>query len=190
MIDEARTIWSPQSDPLTGGALNSGRVDSLRALSQSLYSLCTATRVQSRYMAATYGLSNPQFAAFMAVVEGQPMTMGQIGSHSDLPTSSLTALVDHLTEQGLVSREAHPSDRRAIRVQLTADGRDLAEQVMADSLQTTADISDQLDDAELDHLNEGLDRLLAGYRRYSEQTQQATTRPVVRRVTRREPTED
>ena len=47
-----------------------------------------------------------------------------------LTTGAITNRIDRLEARGLVRREPDPRDRRAVRVCLTADGLELAEQAM------------------------------------------------------------
>ncbi len=180
----------PATGQLTEVGVSKQRTESLQTLWQSLHALCSAWRWHSSYMASTYGLSGPQFAVFMALASGQPMTMGQIGTHSDLPPSSLTALVDRLAELRLVRREPHPVDRRAIRVHLTEDGRTLAERVLADTLQATAQITSALDESQLDRTSAGIEDLLTGYRHYAARTGRGQARPATRRAAPRIPDDD
>ncbi len=118
----------------------------------------------------------------MALAAGQPMTMGQIGEQSDLPTSSLTALADRLAELRFVRRETHPVDRGAIRVHLTEDGRVLAERVLADTLRATARITAGIEDSQIDRTSAAIDDLLTGYRQYAARTGRGRARPEPRRV--------
>jgi len=54
--------------------------------------------------------------------------MKDLATNATLSTSGLTSLVDRLEKQGLVQRNPDPLDRRATRITLTDQGRELAEQ--------------------------------------------------------------
>jgi DNA-binding MarR family transcriptional regulator len=54
-------------------------------------------------------------------------------------SATMTSRLDKLEQAGLVRRLPDPSDRRALLVELTADGRDLVERVMGSLLQIRAD---------------------------------------------------
>lgn len=54
-------------------------------------------------------------------------TMGELGDSSGFQLSSLTRITDKLVERGLVAREADPSDRRVVRVGVTAAGCQIVE---------------------------------------------------------------
>lgn len=182
VLNDAGTTPPPATGQVTEVGVRGGRAESLQTLWQSLHALCTAWRGHSSQMASSYGLSGPQFAVFMALAAGQTMTMGQIGAQSDLPTSSLTALVDRLAELQLVRRETHPVDRRAIRVHLTEEGRGLAERVLADTLRATAQITAGIEDSQIDRTSAAIEDLLTGYRHYAARTGRGQALPATRRA--------
>ena len=180
MSTHSRTTL-PSAETLSDHGISDERAESLQELWQSLQSLCLASRSHANRMAADYGLSNPQFTVLNVLSAGEPMTMGQIGEHSDLPTSSLTALVDRLVDLDLANRTAHPSDRRAIQVQLTDLGRDLTSRVAKETLRATAQITVRLEDRELDQATAAITNLLSGYDQYVARLGRAATRPPARR---------
>jgi len=61
-------------------------------------------------------------AQLLCVLTEQPMGMADLTGVLGLERSSLTGLVDRAEQRGLVERQADPSDRRAVRVALTAAG--------------------------------------------------------------------
>ena len=52
----------------------------------------------------------------------EPLSAGELRDRVGLSTGSVTALVDRLIAEGLVHRRAHPTDRRAVIVEMTPDG--------------------------------------------------------------------
>lgn len=61
---------------------------------------------------------------------GSPLTMRELAGRMACEASNVTFVVDRLEAGGLVERTAHPDDRRAKRVRLTADGRSLRARLM------------------------------------------------------------
>lgn len=53
----------------------------------------------------------------------QPMATGTLAEQMGLDRSNVTSVVDRLEERGLVTREAHPGDRRVKLLVLTDAGR-------------------------------------------------------------------
>ena len=54
---------------------------------------------------------------------GEPLSLSELASRLNCVRSNVTQLVDRLEAEGLVRREADPSDRRSIRAVLTPAGR-------------------------------------------------------------------
>ncbi|KOX01405.1 MULTISPECIES: MarR family winged helix-turn-helix transcriptional regulator [unclassified Streptomyces] len=81
-----------------------------------------------RVRAATLGLTVPQVTALREMTG--PMTMRELAERMSCEPSNVTFVIDKLEKQGLVERRAHPTDRRAKQLVLTADGGSLREQVL------------------------------------------------------------
>lgn len=61
--------------------------------------------------------------ALLALLTRQPgLTQSELSEILEIQPISLTRLVDRMTDQGLVKREPHPSDRRANCVFITENG--------------------------------------------------------------------
>lgn len=57
--------------------------------------------------------------------EHRGLTMGELSERLMVTGANVTGITDQLEAEGLVTREPHPTDRRAFTVQLTARGRRL-----------------------------------------------------------------
>lgn len=69
------------------------------------------------------GLSFSQYQ-FLAVVHGYDrITLGQVAEALSCTRGNITGRAERLTQQGLLSRQNHPDDRRSVYVQLTPQGR-------------------------------------------------------------------
>src|SRR5436305_11094528 len=64
------------------------------------------------------GLSD--FAVMEMLLHKGPQPVNEIGRRVELTSGAITTAVDRLESRGLVTRETHPSDRRARIVRLTA----------------------------------------------------------------------
>lgn len=87
--------------------------------------LAAARNVQGRVEAAleAVGLSGAKYQALEHLVRaGEPLALGELAGCLDCARSNVTQLVDRLEGDGLVRRIAHPTDRRAIRAELTPLG--------------------------------------------------------------------
>lgn len=69
-----------------------------------------------------------------------PSTQRDLAAALDVSARNVTGLVDALEETGFVRREAHPTDRRAVLVHLTAAGEATTSRMVAEQ----ADFADRL----------------------------------------------
>jgi MarR family transcriptional regulator, 2-MHQ and catechol-resistance regulon repressor len=65
------------------------------------------------------------FAVLEALLHKGPLPVNEIGKKILLTSGSITVAVDRLEKRGLVERRAHGTDRRALIVHLTKEGRKL-----------------------------------------------------------------
>src|SRR5437588_5210426 len=84
-----------------------------------------ARRIES----SEVGLSD--FAIMEMLLHKGPQAVNEIGRRVELTSGAITTAVDRLESRGLVTREAHPSDRRARIVRLTAAGEEQAARIFA-----------------------------------------------------------
>jgi MarR family 2-MHQ and catechol resistance regulon transcriptional repressor len=75
------------------------------------------------------GLSD--FGVMEMLLHKGPQPVNEIGRRIELTSGAITTAVDRIESRGLVTREAHPSDRRARIVRLTAAGKDQAAKIFA-----------------------------------------------------------
>ena len=75
------------------------------------------------------GLSD--FAVLEMLLHKGPQPVNEIGRRVELTSGAITTAVDRLQSRGLVTREAHPTDRRARIVRLTAAGEEEAARIFA-----------------------------------------------------------
>src|SRR5213594_4742488 len=75
------------------------------------------------------GLSD--FAVMEMLLHKGPQPVNEIGRRIELTSGAITTAVDRLESRGLVTREAHSSDRRARIVRLTAAGEKQAAKIFA-----------------------------------------------------------
>ena len=76
-------------------------------------------------VAAAHDLSLTQLRV-LAILRDRTPRMSELATYLGLDRSSLTGLIDRAVARGLLQRVPDATDSRAIRVALTAAGRDLA----------------------------------------------------------------
>ena len=77
-----------------------------------------------------------------------PAMMRAVGDQLGLSPRNMTALVDALEDEGLVTRRTHPTDRRAVLLELTDEGRDVADQTLEPRVAAIAAAFDVLPEGE------------------------------------------
>lgn len=78
---------------------------------------------------APWDMTWPQAMSLLLLrAEDEPTNATRLVERLGLGRTAMTAVVDRLERRGWVERHAHPRDRRVALVQLTDQGRDVAEQ--------------------------------------------------------------
>ena len=77
-------------------------------------------------MLAQLNVNPGQYGALMALGEAGPLGQQRLAELIGVDPRNAVPIIDSLAEQGLVSREVDPSDRRRRVLELTARGREVA----------------------------------------------------------------
>jgi DNA-binding MarR family transcriptional regulator len=120
-IDEAKRQWSVHwgSDAIPA----MGAVTSIMRAQQVLLA-------RLNEMLKPFGLTFPRYEALMLLYYSRrgSLPLGKMGDRLQVHRASVTNVIDRLEEQGLVRRQQHESDRRAVLAEITPEGRRIAEQ--------------------------------------------------------------
>jgi DNA-binding MarR family transcriptional regulator len=85
-------------------------------------------------------LTQPRVRLLFALEKASPLIMTELSVVLDITPRAVTALVDGLETLALITRTAHPSDRRATVVELTETGRQTCVDMRASYLRFAADL--------------------------------------------------
>jgi DNA-binding MarR family transcriptional regulator len=77
---------------------------------------------------ASDDMSSNQIAALFTLARSGPMTIGDLAAEEKVQPPSMTRTVTSLVGKGLVKRDAHVTDRRAVMISLTDAGRTVLEE--------------------------------------------------------------
>ena len=88
----------------------------------TLMRLLHAIRRGQRMRFGERDLSGPRIRVLAAVAEARPVRMGDLAGRLGLTARTITTLVDALEQDGLIERQADPTDRRATLIDLTPMG--------------------------------------------------------------------
>ncbi|GLX98617.1 MarR family transcriptional regulator [Herbidospora sp. NEAU-GS84] len=109
-------LTNPQNtDPAANLRSDAGLASALRV------SLARLTR-RLRKQAVGHILTPTQLAALAAVERHTTMTPGELAEHEKVQPPSMTRVVTHLEERGLLARSPHPTDRRQVTLSVTPAG--------------------------------------------------------------------
>ena len=98
-------------------------------LSFALYSASNRMIRNHRPFLEPLGLTFPQFLVMLALYEGTPRTVGDIGLELSMDNGPLTPLLKRLQSAGLVTRTRDEHDARRVLIDLTEAGEALREVV-------------------------------------------------------------
>jgi DNA-binding MarR family transcriptional regulator len=84
-------------------------------------------RLRGRNPARKGELSNAQVRALFQLKQGEACTSGEIAKRAELSPASVTAMLDQLEHDGIVTRRRSEQDRRQVIVELTDAGHEALE---------------------------------------------------------------
>jgi len=149
--------------PTVSDAATSTSPDDLLRLDRQV---CFALAVAARNVIALYrpvleplGLTHPQYLVMLALWERSPLTVREIGQLISLEPATLSPLLKRLESAGLVTRDRHPEDDRALAITLTERGRLLREEALRVPPQIVATLGMEVE--ELQALHASLSRVIA-----------------------------
>jgi DNA-binding MarR family transcriptional regulator len=93
-----------------------------------------------------------------------PSTQRTLADALKVAPRTITTLIDALVETGFVTREPHPSDRRATLVTFTPQGKETARALAKGHRQLARELFGDLPAEVLDGLDAGLDHVIARLR--------------------------
>jgi DNA-binding MarR family transcriptional regulator len=116
------------------------------------------------------GMSYPRLRLLEQLHCVGPDMMRVLGAQLGLTPRNMTAFVDSLETEGLVVRRAHPSDRRAVVVELTDAGRDAAEALLEPRIRAIGELFEDLSPVAQQRFLDAIEILLEGLRRRAAKT--------------------
>ena len=128
-----------------------------RQLSFALYSASNRVIRLHRPFLEPLGLTYPQFLVMLALYEGTPRTVGEVGQELGMDNGTLTPLLKRLESAGLVTRTRDLQDERRVLIDLTEAGEALRE--AACSIPEKIETACRLSDEDLAELRDTLNRL-------------------------------
>ncbi|WP_439114558.1 MarR family winged helix-turn-helix transcriptional regulator [Hydrogenophaga sp.] len=100
-----------------------------------------------------FGLRPVDFSVLTLVAHNPGITSRQICTALDILPPNLVGMVKALEKRGLIERRAHPTDRRAQGLHVSATGKRLQREAQSTATQLEQDVSNALTADELQTLN-------------------------------------
>jgi DNA-binding MarR family transcriptional regulator len=82
--------------------------------------------------------------------KGAECSMSELADRIQQSSATMTGIIDRLVEKGWVTRRRSEEDRRAVYVNLTADGQTLLQRVMAERQQLVQDTIHKMSPGDVD----------------------------------------
>jgi DNA-binding MarR family transcriptional regulator len=105
------------------------------------------------------GVTGARLSALSVLVFGGVATLSELARREGVSLPTMSRLVDALVREGLVTRVADETDRRAVRIEASARGRDVLERGRARRIARLAAELERLTGAELGALERALGAL-------------------------------
>ncbi|MDY6881412.1 MAG: MarR family transcriptional regulator [Desulfatiglans sp.] len=99
----------------------------IKQIIYSIRRLMQAGEFYTKELNKIYNVSSAQLNSLLSLYENGPLSPSQIAKHILVNSSTVTGIIDRLEQKGLVRRLRISPDRRVITVELTKNGRVLAE---------------------------------------------------------------
>jgi DNA-binding MarR family transcriptional regulator len=128
-------------------------------------SVSTIERELQARLSKQFGVSLSRFDVLSQLdraVDG--LTMGELSDRLLVSNGNVTGLISRLVDDGLVSRETAPGDRRSFRVRLTRSGQSGFAEMAAAHEKWVTDILGELDENSANALNDNVEQLLKNTR--------------------------
>ena len=121
-----------------------------RDIIYSIRRLMQAGELYTKELNKIYNVSSAQLNCLLALHENGPLSPSQIAKHIMVNSSTVTGIIDRLEQKGLVKRLRISQDRRVITIELTKNGKVLAENAPPPVQQKIIDGLNKLSEGQID----------------------------------------
>ena len=124
-----------------------------------LYRTLDAIMPRFRRIFLDAGLTEQQWRVLRVLWDRNEVVFRELADLTLIAPPSLVGVIDRLETRGLVSRRRSTSDRRAVDISLTAEGRSIENQVMPAVASAYAELKQSVDPIVWQQLLAGLEQL-------------------------------
>jgi DNA-binding MarR family transcriptional regulator len=126
------------------------------AFYDALAELVRVYQFRDRDRICCHDISVTQCYALEALADHGPLTLNELAGRLYLDKSTASRVVAALVRKGYARRGAHPEDRRAVQIEISANGRELHRRIRRELVEETGRLLAEVDPA----VREGAVRLL------------------------------
>jgi DNA-binding MarR family transcriptional regulator len=124
--------------------------------------LAVTAELKQEFAAAGLEEVRPAYlGVLMSLWREDGLSAVELARRAGLEPSTMTGLLDRMERDKLLTRQAHPEDRRAQRIYLTEDGRSVRKPTLAAVDRTLARVLEGVPAADLTRIKDTLRRILA-----------------------------
>lgn len=130
--------------------------DQIREIIYLIRRLMQAGYLYTKELNKNYHVSAPQLNCLLALYEKGPLPSSQIARLIMVKSSTVTGVIDRLEHKGLVRRKRNSPDRRIINIELTEEGKELAQNAPPPIQQKIVDGLERLPETKLQQIVQNL----------------------------------
>ena len=136
------------------------------------------------WLAVDIAMSKQELFTMMILDRLKEATMSQLADQMNFPMSTATGIVDRLVKKGYLERSRNETDRRVVVTVLTEKGREFAEKIKSLVFTYAQRAFDALDEEERETAFRIIDKVIASFQKYNEETRQTDAeKSKVRKIT-------
>lgn len=128
---------------------------------KSLRRIVRAVDLHSRKLSMQYNITGPQLACLLAINDQEPLTASALAKQVYLSPSTIVGILDRLEQKVLVVRERSRLDRRVVNIEITADGRRLANSAPSPLQEKRSKSLQEIPEIEQVSITEALEKIVA-----------------------------
>jgi DNA-binding MarR family transcriptional regulator len=138
---------------------NKSSPDKIKEIIFLIRKLMHGAELYTKELNKKYSITSAQLNCLLALHENGPLPPSQIARRMMVNSSTVTGVIDRLEQKKLVRRQRNSPDRRIINIQLTPDGKKMAEVAPPPIQQRVVDGLQQLSSKELNQIILSLQKL-------------------------------
>jgi DNA-binding MarR family transcriptional regulator len=140
----------------------STRAQLIEQLLHSFHAIRNITKTKSHHLSHYSDITHSQWFVLTMIDHFKIRSIKDIAEAMEMSSSAATQLVDPLVQNGCVTRQEDPEDRRLVQLELSLKGKDHIAATKHNRINEMADIFDALTDKELEEFVRLFNKIITG----------------------------